>query len=433
MSLRVQVIQCNHSVAKMAEKSPLSAEELQKLLRMLIKRADGEEATDFEEISEARDCVREKDIQRIIDLGLGRGVDATDRTPWKNKTSFQVRPVTIDNIIGTEEGGGEQSYEREITNASETRGQVRASITDPKATVTIGVEGTYTHSSSSRYKVIGTKVLNRTISFKAHCNDGDIKLPPGSDTFETWLCKWILKNAEEVIYDDVPREEYIPERVRDHVQDEIVQQKEMADYENIRAIQRDIVNVPARRKPLPIARKKRVPIAKIQPVVSSRHETVVQKVELHMTESKIAEICSKFISQYKVTHYVSSIQLGASGYEVITESRKGRKFGAGTHIGVQKIAAGSASGSHSKNHHKKTTDVRKIGVIELKDGIATVKRGTHNEAVVGIQVRPISDLMSSQKLKEILQKALVRYTESKGDASGKSMKAGVACFKKYYE
>ena len=138
-----------------------------------------------------------------------------------------------------------------------------------------------------------------------------------------------------------------------------------------------------------------------------------------MTESKIAEICNKFISQYKVTHYVSSIQLGASGYEVITESRRGRRFGAGSHIGVQKIAAGSVSGSHSRSHHKKTTDVRKNGVIELKDGIATVKRGSHNEAVGGIQVRPISDLITSRKLKEIMQKALVRYTESKGDASGK--------------
>ena len=131
----------------MAEKSSLSVEELQRVLRILLKKVDNEEATDFEEVGEARDCVREKDIQRIIDLGLGRGVDATDRTPWKNKTSFQVRPVTIDNVIGTEEGGGEQSYEREITNASETHGQVRASITDPKATVSIGVEGAYVHSS----------------------------------------------------------------------------------------------------------------------------------------------------------------------------------------------------------------------------------------------------------------------------------------------
>ena len=345
----------------MAEKSSLSVEELQKVLRLLLKKADNGEAIDFDlEAGEARDCVQEKDIQRIIDLGLGRGVDATDRTPWKNKTSFQVRPVTIENIIGTEEGGGEQSYEREITNASETCGQVRASITDPKATVSIGVEGTYARSSSSRYKVIGTKVLNRTISFKAHCNDSDIKLPPGTDTFEAWLCKWILKNREEVM---------------------------------------------------------QTPIASIQP--SSHHETVVQKVEFHMSDNVIAEICNNFISQYKVTHYVSSIQLGACGYEVITESRKGHRFGAGSHIGVQKIAAGSASGTHSKSHHKKTTDVRKIGVIELKDGIAMVKRGSHNEAVVGIQVRPISDLVTSREIKGIMQKALVWYIESKGDASGK--------------
>ena len=84
-------------------------------------------------------------------------------------------------------------------------------------------------------------------------------------------------------------------------------------------------------------------------------ENVIQKVEHHMIESKIAESCNKFISQFRVTHYVSSIQLGASGYEVITESKRGRRLGVGSHIGVQKIAAGSATGSHSKSHHKKTT------------------------------------------------------------------------------
>ena len=33
------------------------------------------------------------DTDRIMYLGLGRGVDATDPTPWQNKTAFQVRPV----------------------------------------------------------------------------------------------------------------------------------------------------------------------------------------------------------------------------------------------------------------------------------------------------------------------------------------------------
>ena len=149
-----------------------------------------------EELNEAEDCVGEKDIQRIIDFGLGRGVDAADPTPWKGKTSFQARPVTIDNIIGTEEGGCVQSYEKEVTSLSEIRGLASASVTNPKAAVSISVEGEYSQSSSNRFRVVGTKVLNRTISFKDHCDDGDLQPQLESISFEAWLRRWILRQAD---------------------------------------------------------------------------------------------------------------------------------------------------------------------------------------------------------------------------------------------
>ncbi len=56
-----------------------------------------------------------KEMGRMIEMGLGRGVDATDASPWVSKSSFQVRRVTFDSVIGTEEGGALQSYEREIS------------------------------------------------------------------------------------------------------------------------------------------------------------------------------------------------------------------------------------------------------------------------------------------------------------------------------
>ena len=105
--------------------------------------------------------------------------------------------------------------------------------------------------------------------------------------------------------------------------------------------------------------------------------------------------CWKFLSQFKVTHYVSSIQLSASEFEIVAESMKRQKFEMGGNIGVQ-IAEGSIDAKHSMRHHKKTRDIQKIGVIEWSEkNIATVKRGSHHEAVVGIQVKPISDLITS--------------------------------------
>ena len=115
----------------MAENTSLSFDEQQKwkFLLKLINNS-GELKSEREELSKAEDCIDEKNIQRIIDLGLGRGVDATDPTPWRNKTSFQVRTVTTDNIIGTEEGGCVQSYEKEVTSLSEIRGLASECLCD---------------------------------------------------------------------------------------------------------------------------------------------------------------------------------------------------------------------------------------------------------------------------------------------------------------
>ena len=63
----------------------------------------------------ASPVLTEKEMGRMIDMGLGRGVDATDASPWVSKSSFQVRRVTLDSVIGTEEGGALQSYEQEIS------------------------------------------------------------------------------------------------------------------------------------------------------------------------------------------------------------------------------------------------------------------------------------------------------------------------------
>ena len=138
-------------------------------------------------------------------------------------------------------------------------------------------------------------------------------------------------------------------------------------------------------------------------------------------DEKIVKYCTRFISEFRITHYVSSIQLGASGYEVLTQSNLSRKLGIGGNVGVEKIATSRASITHSKTktHSHRESNVRRIGVIELKDGIPTVKRGSHQEAVVGIQVKPISDLIKIKELRGPLKKALVKYLRSEGEGVGK--------------
>ena len=84
---------------------------------------------------------------------MGRGVDASKSSPWLNKSSYQVRPVTKHNIIGTEEGGSMHSYEREMQSSVEQHVNLSASITVPNSPVTLGLEGELQiHDSKSRGK-----------------------------------------------------------------------------------------------------------------------------------------------------------------------------------------------------------------------------------------------------------------------------------------
>ena len=396
----------------MAEKAFLTVEDQQKL-KLLLKVIDdaGELDKDQEDASKAKDCIGEKEIQRVVDLGLGRGVDATDPTPWLNKTSFQARPVTMENIIGTEEGGCVQSYEREITSTSETRGRASASVTDPKTAVTIGVEAEYSLSASSRYRVIGTKVLNRTISFKEHSDDATITLKPDTVTFDQWLCRWMLNKKAADIGSEIIK-----------LKRQVIEDKKNANTESVALKENQIKELESQLTQLNA----------IQTVESSQDKpqgqmekkvALIQMFKQYIEDEEIIEYCNRFITQFHITHYVSSIQLGASGYEVLTESRIARRLGLGSRVGVEKIAAGTTESSHTKSHRKNSSDVNRIGVIELKNNIPTVRRGSHQEAVVGIQVKPISDLVNVPELRGSLQKALVQYTRSEGDTCGEWLDA----------
>ena len=111
--------------------------------------------------AKANAVVSPGEIGRIVDLGLGRGVDMTKKSPWLDKSSFQVRPVNVDNIIGKEESGSLQNYEREVVSIQEQQGELKASIAIPQSPVTIGVDAEYSRSHATRRRSVGKKVVNR--------------------------------------------------------------------------------------------------------------------------------------------------------------------------------------------------------------------------------------------------------------------------------
>lgn len=153
--------------------------------------------------------ISQEEVQRFVDLGLGRGVDSTDPHPWANKSSFQVRhllPEDIGDLIGTDENGLLQSYVSRITCIKDTQAQLKAAISIPYTPVSLGVEGELSRRFSTTTKVKCRTATNRTVSFQT----GSLSLAPKSDvkkvaeenssepsqlspSFEEILSRWVWK------------------------------------------------------------------------------------------------------------------------------------------------------------------------------------------------------------------------------------------------
>jgi hypothetical protein len=531
----------------MSKKARLSVKEHQKLKVLLDAIEDdteGADSTSNKVDSQAETgeltagCINEGEIQRFTDLGLGRGIDASNPTPWQNKTSIQVRPVTFENIIGTEESGSIQSYEREITRVSETHWRFSSSaVFNPNlaATFAIGVEESPPRSSSSKKYIVGTKVLNRTICFKEICDDCN------SLEFEVWLCRWILKqfvreDGKPVDIDEnidmLKRELVVVSEEFEALQGEFSELKtkhEAAEAENgVESTQAELQELEHKKKMNEMEREKldskkkwflnnlekeykktgqsdekqykleefdqdfkfqeikvskessemerRIALLKERCASEmSRLEEMegrlrvtkeameekgrvmkAKKEELKKTEShkftidefrsrldspdlqpnKISDYCSQFLAQYRVTHYVSSIQLGASGYKIISKSKDTKSQKVRNSVTIDKIAAGKETGASSLSSRSKVrgpksggAGVNKIGIIEIEeDNKVVVKRRSHQEGVVGVQVKPISNLVTTKELRETLKAGLLHYVRSEGDTNGELTRLFLMCY-----
>ena len=316
------------------------------------------------------------DVPRIVDLGLGRGLDATSQTPWLNKTSFQVRRVCFDELVGTDEGGALQSYVNEINSVSMQQVKMKSSVTVPQSPVTIGVDAEMSRSSTSSRRSVGKKVINRTISYREDMDDlpapseemakdaavAEVSLrttpaqhpastmPPFQDRLTTWICKRFKKPASD--NDGATALEHITEIVQ---------------------------------KGTPEERK------------------------------QILDACREFIEHFRITHYVSAIELGAAEYVVMSNQQFQTRVAVEGKLGVDNIASNSVSTAITSKHSKKMTNIKKIGCIN-SDG--TVTRRSYGEAVVGVKIQPVTRLISDRFLQLAMQLAMIKFIEDQTDNMG---------------
>ena len=128
----------------------------------------------------------------------------------------------------------------------------------------------------------------------------------------------------------------------------------------------------------------------------------------------ILTACREFVQYFRVTHYVSAIELGASEYRVLSETEYFSQIKAGGSFGVESLANLAISSSSSWKKTKKASDLKRIGRIDND----RVERGSYDEAVVGMSIQPISNLVRLRYLQLTLKKALLEYVETQGDSTG---------------
>ena len=357
----------------------------------------------------AKPVITDDEVSRMIDLGLGRGVDATLASPWSMKSSFQVRQVTLDNIIGTEEGGALQAYEREISSVTTQQSTLKSSISVPQAPVTMSLEGEYSRSSSSTRKAVGKQIINRTISFRADfddipqgmINDASGPSKPGKEMDDT-----DTGSASTRLYADLRRGSVAI------VQTQFTFEQRLAEWILERVLQRwEKACAQARESGNP--EPKRPTIIGVNPLAD-----IAEYLKTASTDDKksVFNDCTSFVRHFRITHYVSAIQLGAAEYRVLSENEYYKKVSTSGTFGLEAVAKFVASESYSKKSKVKASDTRQIGKI-IKD---KVERGSYDEAVVGIKILPIHTLVKLRYLHLALRKALLDYVDQQGDTTCES-------------
>ena len=274
--------------------------------------------------SKSISILKEFELKRLEDFGLGRGLNASDVTLWQNKSSFQVREVTLEDIIGTDEGGACRRFRKEIYSSFTLQAEIQASIAIPHSPVTVGVDTELSRSVSSSRRSVGRKVITRTIGFRADFNDvprlmkqyvressadsldedddssADLPADASKPTFEERLCRWVLIRIKA----DEESKALMDEALRDGGEcDHSVETISRVFYR----LRRD-------------------------------------KAKKSKWYGAVLRACIKFVRTINVTHYVSAVHLGASEYVVFTNKNYNSRVATKAMAGVSQV--GTLTGMH---------------------------------------------------------------------------------------
>ena len=120
----------------------------------------------------------------------------------------------------------------------------------------------------------------------------------------------------------------------------------------------------------------------------------------------------EFVEDHRITHYVSSITMGASTFIVTSESELKKQIATKAKAGYQSVAQVGVSASFINQLMKKNENVHNVGKLS-EDG-----KNVEAEAVVEVQLLPISSLIQTRDFKEKFQAAVTKFVKKQHHNQG---------------
>ena len=327
--------------------------------------------------------------------------------------------------MGTEEGGILQSYVNEVVSVEEVQSMLSSSV-PINSSVTIGVDAELSRSYSTSRKSMGKKLITRSVSFRP---DFDaliehkavpIVAPPTDLEPTSPQVELISPQAEPPAADD---EEEDPEEVRAKGAEKVAP-PEAVKVTTLAAATSSALVMPTFEQRLALWIMESLldeEFAGVEPLSPNDDPIVVlanyalkwqgERRDLRML---LKRKCREFVDHFNVTHYVSSIDLGAAQYQVLSEDQYQREVGIKNQLEILQIISLSSQEKSRFSRSKKYSQTTEIGRF---DG-STVHRGTTDEAVVSVKFEPISVLVKVKVLRIALQKAIKDYIDDQEFSRG---------------